>query len=79
MIIIVASSIALAAEDPVDEKSAKNEYLAYFDYVFTCIFAVEMVLKVSFSSFILSMNLLLLGFYTKLSCSVIKETCSWPN
>ena len=58
MIIIVASSIALAAEDPVDEKSAKNEYLAYFDYVFTCIFAVEMVLKVSFSSFILSMNLL---------------------
>ena len=47
MIIIVASSIALAAEDPVDEKSAKNLYLAYFDYVFTCIFAVEMVLKVS--------------------------------
>ena len=46
MIIIVASSIALAAEDPVDEKSARNQLLAYFDYVFTCIFAVEMVLKV---------------------------------
>jgi hypothetical protein len=47
MIIIIASSIALAAEDPVDEKSSKNAMLAYFDYVFTCIFAVEMFLKVS--------------------------------
>jgi hypothetical protein len=47
MIIIVGSSIALAAEDPVDEKSERNEILAYFDYIFTCIFAVEMVLKVS--------------------------------
>jgi hypothetical protein len=46
MIIIVGSSIALAAEDPVDEKSERNEILAYFDYIFTCIFAVEMVLKV---------------------------------
>jgi hypothetical protein len=46
MIIIVGSSIALAAEDPVDEKSERNEILTYFDYIFTCIFALEMVLKV---------------------------------
>ena len=47
MIIIVGSSIALAAEDPVDEKSERNVILTYFDYIFTCIFAVEMLLKVN--------------------------------
>ena len=39
------SSIALAAEDPVEERSDRNIVLTYFDYIFTCIFAVEMVLK----------------------------------
>ena len=47
MIIIVLSSIALAAEDPVEEKSPRNKILTYFDYIFTTIFAVEMILKVS--------------------------------
>ena len=46
MIIIVLSSIALAAEDPVEERSPRNKILTYFDYMFTTIFAVEMVLKV---------------------------------
>lgn len=46
MIIIILSSIALAAEDPVQEQSERNHILTYFDYVFTGIFAVEMVLKV---------------------------------
>ena len=46
MIIIILSSIALAAEDPVEETSQRNLVLTYFDYLFTCIFAVEMVLKV---------------------------------
>lgn len=47
MIIIILSSIALAAEDPVQEQSERNHILTYFDYVFTGIFAVEMVLKVT--------------------------------
>ena len=46
MIIIILSSIALAAEDPVEERSQRNRILTYFDYIFTTIFAVEMVLKV---------------------------------
>ncbi|CAB4069401.1 CACNA1B [Lepeophtheirus salmonis] len=46
MIIIIMSSIALAAEDPVQENSRRNHILTYFDYVFTGIFAVEMILKV---------------------------------
>ena len=46
MIIIILSSIALAAEDPVQEQSERNHILTYFDYVFTGIFAIEMVLKV---------------------------------
>ncbi|CAD5123102.1 DgyrCDS11476 [Dimorphilus gyrociliatus] len=45
MIVICASSIALAAEDPVDEKSYRNKILNYFDYVFTGVFTVEMILK----------------------------------
>ncbi|GFU59910.1 voltage-dependent calcium channel type A subunit alpha-1 [Nephila pilipes] len=46
MIIITLSSIALAAEDPVDENSPSNTILNYFDYAFTGFFAIEMVLKV---------------------------------
>ena len=47
MIVICASSIALAAEDPVKENSKRNTILNYFDNVFTCVFMVEMLLKVS--------------------------------
>ncbi|ESN95222.1 hypothetical protein HELRODRAFT_128993, partial [Helobdella robusta] len=46
MIVICASSIALAAEDPVHEHSTRNEILNYFDFVFTGVFTVEMTLKV---------------------------------
>lgn len=46
MIVITLSSIALACEDPVDEKSIKNEILNNFDFAFTGVFAIEMILKV---------------------------------
>jgi len=46
MIVIGLSSIALAAEDPVNESSATNEMLNKIDYVFTFIFTIEMLLKV---------------------------------
>lgn len=46
MTIIVASSISLAAEDPVLEDSEWNMVLNYFDYAFTLVFTVEMLLKV---------------------------------
>lgn len=46
MLIIVASSISLAAEDPVLEDSDWNMILNYFDYAFTLVFTVEMLLKV---------------------------------
>ena len=46
MIVIIASSVALAAEDPVNAESYRNEILNYFDYVFTGVFTIEMVLKV---------------------------------
>jgi len=47
MIVICASSIALAAEDPVRENSPRNSILNGFDFVFTGVFTVELVLKVS--------------------------------
>lgn len=46
MIVICASSIALAAEDPIHEKSRRNGILNSFDYIFTGVFTVELVLKV---------------------------------
>ncbi|ESO01953.1 hypothetical protein HELRODRAFT_161161 [Helobdella robusta] len=45
MIVISASSVALAAEDPVFENSERNRILNHFDYVFTGVFTVEMILK----------------------------------
>lgn len=46
MIFIGFSSIALASEDPVVEKSPWNLFLEKLDYVFTTVFAIEMVLKI---------------------------------
>ncbi|CBY24520.1 unnamed protein product [Oikopleura dioica] len=43
---IVFSSITLAIEDPIDESSSKNQILKIFDYFFTSIFTMEIVLKV---------------------------------
>ena len=47
MIVICASSIALATEEPVKEDAFRNKILNYFDYVFTVVFTIEMILKVS--------------------------------
>lgn len=44
--VICLSSIALAAEDPIDDDSERNKVLTYLDYGFTFVFTVEMVLKV---------------------------------
>jgi len=46
MLVIMLSSVALAAEDPVHEKSSRNRMLHKFDYGFTAIFAIECLLKV---------------------------------
>ena len=46
MIVIVFSSLAIAAEDPVDEDNPRNYYLSKADYVFTITFACEVCLKV---------------------------------
>ncbi|XP_051928748.1 voltage-dependent R-type calcium channel subunit alpha-1E-like isoform X2 [Hippocampus zosterae] len=45
LLVIAASSIALAAEDPVATTSDWNKVLRYFDYVFTGVFTFEMIIK----------------------------------
>ena len=47
VVVICASSIALAAEDPVDATSIRNTVLSYVDNAFTVLFALEMLLKVT--------------------------------
>ncbi|XP_065316255.1 muscle calcium channel subunit alpha-1-like isoform X4 [Gordionus sp. m RMFG-2023] len=46
LVCILVSSIMLAAEDPLNFSSARNRILNYFDYFFTCMFSIEIMLKV---------------------------------
>ena len=50
MFVILLSSAALAAEDPVQEKHPRNLMLKKFDYGFTAIFGIECLLKVIITS-----------------------------
>jgi len=50
VVIICASSVTLAAEDPIDGRSVRNVALSYVDNVFTVLFALEMLLKVATKS-----------------------------
>ncbi|CAB1318637.1 unnamed protein product [Coregonus sp. 'balchen'] len=43
--VITMSSIALAAEDPVQANAPRNNVLKYLDYIFTGVFTFEMVIK----------------------------------
>uniref|UniRef100_A0A4W4GAG7 Voltage-dependent L-type calcium channel subunit alpha n=1 Tax=Electrophorus electricus TaxID=8005 RepID=A0A4W4GAG7_ELEEL len=47
LLFILLSSISLAAEDPIDPVSFRNQALAYADYVFTSVFTAEIVLKMT--------------------------------
>ncbi|KAI5095068.1 voltage-dependent L-type calcium channel subunit alpha-1S, partial [Silurus meridionalis] len=47
LLLILLSSISLAAEDPIDPKSFRNKILAYADIVFTTVFTIEIVLKMT--------------------------------
>ncbi|XP_078232454.1 voltage-dependent L-type calcium channel subunit alpha-1C isoform X5 [Pogona vitticeps] len=44
---ILLSSISLAAEDPVQHYSVRNQILFYFDIFFTVIFTIEIALKMT--------------------------------
>ncbi|XP_060095769.1 voltage-dependent L-type calcium channel subunit alpha-1D isoform X3 [Heteronotia binoei] len=47
LIFIMLSSASLAAEDPIRSHSFRNNILGYFDYAFTAIFTVEILLKLT--------------------------------
>uniref|UniRef100_A0A671NVM1 Voltage-dependent N-type calcium channel subunit alpha n=1 Tax=Sinocyclocheilus anshuiensis TaxID=1608454 RepID=A0A671NVM1_9TELE len=55
--VITMSSIALAAEDPVQANAPRNDVLKYLDYVFTGVFTFEMVIKVNKITFHLFLEL----------------------
>ncbi|TNN31585.1 Dihydropyridine-sensitive L-type skeletal muscle calcium channel subunit alpha-1 [Liparis tanakae] len=46
LLFILLSSVSLAAEDPIDPMSFRNQVLASADIVFTSVFTAEIVLKV---------------------------------
>ncbi|XP_054451545.1 voltage-dependent L-type calcium channel subunit alpha-1D isoform X2 [Pteronotus mesoamericanus] len=47
LVFIMLSSASLAAEDPIRSHSFRNIILGYFDYVFTAIFTIEILLKMT--------------------------------
>lgn len=46
LVCIMFSSAMLAAEDPLNANSERNQILNYFDYFFTTVFTIELLLKV---------------------------------
>ncbi|XP_072181814.1 voltage-dependent L-type calcium channel subunit alpha-1D-like [Diadema setosum] len=46
LVLILVSSAMLAAEDPLDKAKTRNNILNWFDYGFTTIFTIEILLKV---------------------------------
>lgn len=71
MVVISLSSIALAAEDPVVENSTRNKILNYFDYAFTGVFTIEMLLKVVDSGIILHPGSYLREFWNIMDAVVV--------
>ncbi|XP_060787411.1 voltage-dependent L-type calcium channel subunit alpha-1D isoform X1 [Neoarius graeffei] len=47
LLFIILSSFSLAAEDPIKTHSFRNIMLGYADYVFTTVFTIEIVLKMT--------------------------------
>uniref|UniRef100_G3TCV8 Voltage-dependent L-type calcium channel subunit alpha n=1 Tax=Loxodonta africana TaxID=9785 RepID=G3TCV8_LOXAF len=47
ILLFILLSAALAAEDPIRVKSVRNQILEYFDIVFTSVFTVEIILKMT--------------------------------
>ncbi|KAF7695007.1 hypothetical protein HF521_006730 [Silurus meridionalis] len=47
LLFIIFSSFSLAAEDPIKTHSVRNIMLGYADYVFTTVFTIEIILKMT--------------------------------
>ncbi|KAI7797887.1 putative voltage-dependent L-type calcium channel subunit alpha-1D, partial [Triplophysa rosa] len=47
LVFIIFSSFSLAAEDPIKTHSVRNIMLGYADYVFTTVFTIEIMLKMT--------------------------------
>ncbi|XP_073675197.1 voltage-dependent L-type calcium channel subunit alpha-1D [Garra rufa] len=47
LVFIIFSSFSLAAEDPIKTHSVRNVMLGYADYVFTTVFTIEIMLKMT--------------------------------
>ncbi|XP_063907007.1 voltage-dependent calcium channel type A subunit alpha-1 isoform X5 [Zophobas morio] len=71
MIVICLSSMALAAEDPVNEDSSWNLILDRLDYAFTGVFAVEMLLKIVDLGIILHPGSYLREFWNIMDAAVV--------
>lgn len=69
------SSIALAAEDPLDEKSHWNKTLNNLDYAFTLVFTIEMLLKVVDLGIILHPGSYLREFWNIMDAVVVICAC----
>ncbi|XP_066923067.1 muscle calcium channel subunit alpha-1-like isoform X2 [Clytia hemisphaerica] len=70
MLVILMSSITLAIEDPVHDDAPRNEILQYFDYFFTTVFGLEVILKVIDRGLVLHKRAYLRSFWNCLDAFV---------
>lgn len=75
MLIITMSSIALAAEDPIDVDSERNKFLNHLDIAFTLVFTIEMLLKVIDLGIILHPGSYLREFWNVMDAVVVICAC----
>ncbi|CAM9958434.1 unnamed protein product [Lampetra planeri] len=71
LVFILLSSISLAAEDPIDPYSFRNEILSFFDIGFTAVFTTEIVLKMTAYGAFMHTGSFLRNYFNILDCFVV--------
>ncbi|KAK6640591.1 Voltage-dependent calcium channel type D subunit alpha-1 [Polyplax serrata] len=71
LVCILVSSAMLAAEDPLRAESEQNKFLLPFDYFFTTVFTIELLLKVISYGFILHPGSFCRSFFSVLDLLVV--------
>nr|QBP05228.1 voltage-dependent L-type calcium channel 1a [Petromyzon marinus] len=65
------NNISLAAEDPIDPYSFRNEILSFFDIGFTAVFTTEIVLKMTAYGAFMHTGSFLRNYFNILDCFVV--------
>ncbi|ESO91449.1 hypothetical protein LOTGIDRAFT_51275, partial [Lottia gigantea] len=71
LVCILISSAMLAAEDPLQSKSPRNTILNHFDYFFTTVFTIEIIIKIITDGLVLHEESFCRSFFNILDLLVV--------